>query len=77
MLENQDSRLMNHLAEREVWMNLFKSQKSGDREKVRQQEALLKRQEQEKKEEEVLGGGDQGGGDHGDGDHGDRVQLLL
>ena len=51
---------MNHLAEREVWMNLFKSQKSGDREKVRQQEALLKRQEQEKKEEEVLGVSDRG-----------------
>lgn len=41
----------------------MKLQKSGDREKVRQQEALLKRQEQEKKEEEVIGVGDHGGGD--------------
>ena len=34
-------------------MNLL-SQKSSDRERLRQQEAIVKRQEKEKKEEEVL-----------------------
>ena len=79
--ELQESRLTDinePEAELEVWINLLSLQKSSDREKVRQQEALLKRQEQEKKEEEVLGDGDCADGDpavgdHGDGDHCDDI----